>query len=208
MKKVGNTPLSARIKVDFEKKDVSFSYPGGRDSFLRRFKIIVGFLWLIFLPVILFVPFAAALVNSAHQFASTPEDMVVALVFLLKASFVFSAGAITMLLIAAIMAYDYDRYASTFPKIQFFVRSITAPVKEIRINNIENNEFVLPTFANVVLDYTLNGDFAEKISCIDITDYPYDIYINGDTYPDIRMWKAIFKFKENPTSGNMILKFL
>lgn len=213
MKKVGTSPLNARIMVDYDKKDIKFSYPGGSGSVLARLSIISSFasgLALIFAVVIFF---SLNIINSIPEIIQifnhpNPVDGVNGVLMVYRIFGLFAGSLVASTIISYIIAWKYEYFASTFPKLQYFVYSKIYGVKEIHIKKIDSDEFILPTLKNIVLDYELKGDFADKIKYVNIVDYPYDLYLNGILHKNLRMWKAVFKFKKRPVNGSMVLRFI
>jgi hypothetical protein len=213
MKKVGISPLNSRIMVDYEKKDIKFSYPGGPGSLKTRMGIIGG---MIFLPIAaLFLSgfFISAVLHSMPEIIyaynhPNHADAVEGILGFVKIFGVIAVATATTLFISYIVSTKYKYFASTFPKLQFKIYSVVSGVKEIRIKKLDSDEFILPTFSNVVLDYELKGDFADKIKYVNVIDYPYKLYYKGECHNILKMWKAIFKFKERPVNGSMVLRFI
>jgi len=209
MKKTGNTPLNARIKVDYCKKDVSFSYPGGSGSLYDKMLSVLSIMY--FPLIVLFVSTLIVFAANNGEFKDMGNvflNCLQSFELMLRVLFVLIVWYITAIFISAIIARSYEKYSDTFPKLQYLVSRIWLPVISITIDKLDKKEFILPVFKNVALDYELDGDFSKMIRTVEITDYPFDIHINGKTDKNLRMWKAVFRFDSIPKKGNMRLDFV
>jgi len=226
-------PLNARIRVNYGDGSVSFEYPDKNAGFMRKFLFVLGPVVLYFTAAHVIVLSILLLIGAAAQaleFLSTNQPIIPETLITQSYSEIsnypqfildvlrFAAGFLIYfignpMLIAFVITKNYSHFSTTFPKLMAL--AVSPLMVRTRISGINSTTFELPLFHNIVLDYELNGDYAEHIKSVEVTEYPFKwlekpfpwIFQKEVEKTNDSMWKAVFMFREIPKEGDMLLRF-
>ena len=183
MNKVADGKLAfAKIHIDIKGKKAIFDYPEGTPSGIYMIVDIALFTALLW-AVPCLVLMACYNLSMGTQYAASTELLV-----LPPISFAL-----------AVYLFHKDEMSKLAAAYEGFIKG----EKRLHVHEVKGREYVLPSFKNFMLDYKLQGDFAEKLLTIDIVPVKY-----GIENPRVCTWQAIFKFRRKPTGGCMYLKFI
>lgn len=229
-------PANARVVVDYEappKDRVKFTYPK-KTTFKKAlwanyFSVLT--LWMIYMgiPLLLTIiiartfPYAQLLgyylkYGFPAQQIGKVTTIQISLIPLLVTMAVFASicapPAITLLW----LQQDKKKTAMIIPKLNYKLDQImslgTHRIITAKSSDIKNNVFVIPRFSNVYLDYKTTGDFSKYLIKVEVLEWPYNykiLYPNGKASKKIKnqyVWRAMFKFKQQPKTGKLYVKYV
>jgi hypothetical protein len=198
-------PLSARINVDYRSGKVDFNYPKKMGRFEYSIKCI--------LPAFITVFYSVALLFAALTFASVAFFMVVgsgdgAISLFGRLAVVSFVCMFISVPASIIVGHKYNYIRKIFPKMSYIARKPFCPEYRVEKTSLDSDEFLIPLFGNVMLDYELEGDFSDMIEYVDIREYPFEAYLRGKKEKIDNLWQARFKFSGVPKNGRFSAKWM
>jgi len=216
------SPVNANIHVDYTKKGgkrVWFSYPNKKTRW-QQFTSIYGlFLMMYFVAaaaLILFIMLSGLVYGLLtvifYPVSSTPSTAtpfhwwdVIRLIAMMSL-YIFPP-----LIPSLWIAWKYDKYKTTFPKLQFAFNRLLSPVHRVRVRKLKSKVFEIPYFHNVNLTYEATRDFGKFLKKVDIIPAGLKVkklVLKREKEIEIRRWKAVFTFSEIPKRGQLTVDFL
>jgi hypothetical protein len=211
-------PLNSRVTVNYgdsgTQPRVSFSYPRRCDSriiwALRYVLPVLLVAWCIPLAILCTGLWFGAVFGVIAMMIINPPA--VELLFntltpimthdAMSVFFAMLVGFVPVLASIGV-AYNYERYAETFPK--FMARHMSLYQMEIR--ELRGTSYTLPVFRNILLEYEATGDFGEQLRRITIREMPGVTKPGNKKWRNDVIWFARFEFKRKPRNGLLRLKF-
>lgn len=189
----GRNPYNNRVIVDFDNRFVKFK-PVGKTSIINQY---IEWLYCVFILFIMYwVPFFFVLVILKE---SKLIPTIAGKLFTFLMLFLFP---VIISLFYANKTWRHDKFPEANYHINhFFKRLFGKKDKTLTINkeNLRDQQFVIPYFKNIMLEYKATGDFAKNLKRIEVKNI-----FKEDPYK----WFVIFMFNGKCKKGNVKVKYL
>ena len=197
-------PLNAGMTITYPDKKVTFKYPDGEklgDKMYWSDDLIFSPLKYIYINAIFYSVIGVTVISILARGGFSEK------IFLFYVALILIGYGLTYLL-SLYIGFNYEKFKYWFPKFNFAIRIRTEGYNKCEVKDLKSKTFEIPLFANVILDYTLIGDYAEKLEKVEIIPHDFK-YCQLDKHDEIddSLWRAVFTFKDVPKSGYMWVYF-
>lgn len=120
-----------------------------------------------------------------------------------------------LVILVVITSFHLNKKFDFKVKKWFAVKTGKKERNKIRINNFKTNEFIIPDFKNIVLEFEASGDVSKQLNKIKIEDSHRSSQIiqqanllDVNYLKDYNVWNARFIFEERPKDGELYLEYI
>ena len=114
------------------------------------------------------------------------------------------------IIITMIIAFIFsknEKLLKLMPELNYKFTLGKPIVAEFLPKDVVDNKCEIPLFNNVGLDYEAIEDFSRYLVKVKIIEHGFNDLVKGKKKLNPYLWKAIFYFKQKPTTGKLEVKF-
>lgn len=204
-------PSNARIDIDYEKDKVDMEYVHHQSAFKTCHEVF-SYPILMF-HAVLFVIIAGIYIfsNSLTELLSNSNNSnIIVTDGLLIGLSCFLLFLIWFIGLKLVMAFAFSKnpyLLKKMPNLSYKFSSGKPTIAEFNPEDVVDNKCEIPLFSNVGLDYQATKEFSKYLIRVKIVEHGFNDLIKGKKKLNPYLWKAIFYFKQKPTTGTLEVKF-